>query len=376
MSTTPRVGVVGVGSIAHLKYLPILRRRTDLFTLGGLCDASPTALAGIDRVTGDVPRHVSLEDMLDAGSLDAVVLLTSGSHGALAAQVLGHGLPVLCEKPLALTRREIDELPPDPALQLGYMKLFDPAVVTAGEALRDAGEVRSIEVTVLHPSLERQLDYLPSWRPPPIEPPEATGVRGAPPARGPGRAALLEQALGPAAEPLGAAYADIICGSLVHDLYVVDALVGSPDSIDHAVTWSDASGPGSLEVSATLRGGRTRLSLRWHYLPDAPEYREIVAVHAEAGSVELTFPTPYRLHAPTTLRTTSGWRAGVQVQDHRVAEDPFEAELAAFHDVVVNGAEPRAGIADGRRDVLTCQRIARALARTHGHEIGGEAATA
>jgi hypothetical protein len=55
-------------------------------------------------------------------------------------------------------------------------------------------------------------------------------------------------------------------------------------------------------------------------------------------------------------------------------DEAFEAELTAFHGMVVDGRPPAAGAAEGRADIVTCQRAIAALARSRGVEIGGEAA--
>ncbi len=44
--------------------------------------------------------------------------------------------------------------------------------------------------------------------------------------------------------------------------------------------------------------------IRWHCLARYPAYRESLAAHHAEGSISLTFPSPYRLHAPTELAVT------------------------------------------------------------------------
>ncbi len=44
--------------------------------------------------------------------------------------------------------------------------------------------------------------------------------------------------------------------------------------------------------------------IRWHCLARYPAYRESLAVHHTEGSISLTVPSPYRLHAPTELAVT------------------------------------------------------------------------
>lgn len=173
MSRPMRIAVVGTGAVAQVVYLPLLHRRGDLFELHALCDRSETVLKAVGDRYGMLPanRHTSLAAMVDGVTLDGVILLTSGSHGALARAVLDAGLAVLCEKPLAYTLREADALAGEFRLQLGYMKLCDPAVAVARRWLEDIGALRAVEVVVLHPSMVAQLNHL---RLPPVTEPVGT----------------------------------------------------------------------------------------------------------------------------------------------------------------------------------------------------------
>ncbi len=55
-------------------------------------------------------------------------------------------------------------------------------------------------------------------------------------------------------------------------------------------------------------GGEARFTIRWHYLPDHPSYREEVRVVTDLASIELEFPSPYLLNAPTVLRVAPARR--------------------------------------------------------------------
>lgn len=164
MSSTPlRIALVGLGLVAQVVYLPILARRRDLFEIAAVCDLSPRLCDTIGERFRVSPerRFSALEQLLDAGDIDAVLLLTSGSHGAPALAVVQAGLPVLCEKQLCLTLAEADRLVDQPLLQLAYMKRFDPAFERAREIISDRGMPRSAEVVVLHPPIATQLEHAP-----------------------------------------------------------------------------------------------------------------------------------------------------------------------------------------------------------------------
>ena len=133
--------------------------------------------------------------------------------------------------------------------------------------------------------------------------------------------------------------------------------------------------PPSLEILGALAGG-ARLSIRWHYLARYPAYRETLAVHHEEGSISLTFPSPYLLHAPTELAVTGADGRFERVAALRSSVEAFEEELLAFWRLARHGEAAAAGIDEGRADIVTCQRIAARLAAASGLTIGGEAASA
>jgi predicted dehydrogenase len=374
-----RLGIAGLGAVAQSVHLPLLARLPDRFRVSAVCDLSPALRDAVgDRyAVAASSRHPSLDAMLAAGGLDGLVILTSGSHAAAATLGLEAGLAVLCEKPLAFTLAEADQLARVQArtggrLLLGYMKLYDPAVREARRILDhpDAPvgrELRAVEVTVLHPTGESQLAFahlLPG--PTDIDPAALTSL-----AREVDRAHL--EALGAdAAAALGPLYSGVLLSSVVHDLAVLRALHGDPLAVDRVDVWPDGVWPPSVAIDARLEGA-ARLSVGWHYLPNQPAYREEVRLHFDRGSLELIFPAPYRLHLPTRLVVRSGGSETVHEQRFESVREAFEEQLFAFEAMVRDGTPPLAGIAEGRADVVTCQRIVARLATDMGLAVGGEA---
>jgi predicted dehydrogenase len=335
-----RLGVIGLGAVAQAVHLPLLRNQRDLFEVTAVCDLS-AELAG--RVAerfglGTASHFRSAEELLDSGRVDAVLVLTSGSHGQVAGAALDRGLPALCEKPLAYTLAEADTLERLSAkegtpLQLGYMKLYDPAVRRAHRELAAARPaLRAVEVTVLHPSGASQLAHA-NLEPPPGDVPVA------------------------ALAAFGAETARLLAGEL--------------ERVDHADLWPEGSWS-SVAAEGVLAGG-VRLSLRWHYLDRYPAYREEVRVHHEQGSIALVFPSPYLLNAPTVLTVTDLDGDVARSREDRSTVEAFEQELVAFHRLVTDGRPVAAGIAEGRADIVTCQRIVGRLAERRGVELAGEA---
>jgi predicted dehydrogenase len=371
-----RVGVAGLGAVAQSVHLPLLARLHDTFEIAAMCDLSPALLAELGGRYGVAPaaRFASVEALLEATTIDGLIVLTSGSHGAVALAALDRGIAVLCEKPLAYTLAEADALAASPnagRLLLGYMKVFDPAVVEAALITSDPdsglGSLRAIDVTVLHPTSEAQLAFahlLPS--PTDLDPEVMAGLRAM-------TDDLVRQAIGPAADELGRLYSSIFLGSIVHELSVIRALAGDLVAVDRVDTWPGGAFPGSVSLAGRLADG-TRVTIGWHFLEDYPAYREDVRFHHVGGSVEVTFRSPYQLHRPTRLVVSTGGSETRREVVFESIEEAFETELLAFRDLIRDGTPPRTGIADGRTDILTCQRAIARLAAQRGLEIGGEAA--
>jgi predicted dehydrogenase len=251
---------------------------------------------------------------------------------------------------------------------VGYMKQYDPAVRRAEELLAELGgpaAIRSVEVTVLHPSAESQLAFASLTPARDVDPALLDSLRAA-------EHALVSRALGESAPDSVRALYGVALGSICHDLSLLRRFSGSPADISAVETWGP--GPGSVEISGTLPVAG-RFSIRWHYLADYPAYRETVVIHHDRGSLELVFPSPYLMNAPTTLTVVSGDGSGGESRtEWRDVTEAFEVQLAAFHAYVTEDEPPLTAAAGGLADIVTAQSIAARYAVQHDLPIGGEAA--
>ena len=322
-----RVAVVGLGRVARHVHLPLLHRMDQHFRITAVCDSQAAYANAVAEEYGLAPwaAFTNTDALLASGGFDAVMLLTSGSHAGLALEALAAKLPVFCEKPIAHTLVEAQEVADfGGQLMLGYMKQYDPAVAALREGL-DPTTIRHIDISVLHPP-ERFPET--EWAPEPTPPAGHHGDR----ARWEFR---------------------VLQDSVCHELALVRLLADAPElAVDFAASWgagqpldtpstpntpdhgSDDSA-GSLEFGGPLPHGG-RYSIRWHHLPHYPEYREAVYIHHEHGSLRLSFGNPYFFD-----RDGSG----------------FERELLAFHALVTEGTPPLSGAAEGVADIRTALRV-------------------
>ncbi|GGL97855.1 Gfo/Idh/MocA family protein [Nakamurella endophytica] len=389
MSAPIRIGLLGLGAVAQAVHLPLLARRSDLYRIAAVCELAPDVLEtigdryGIERSR----RFADYTAMLDAGGLDAVMILSRGSHAPAVLAAFERRLAVFCEKPLAFTTAEVDEVlaaQPDlghPALLLAYMKQYDPAVTAAAQALAEVDDVRLVEAMVLHPTGASQLDFarvVGSTQPLPQRAVDANAAEDA---------TLWAAAVGDADDALWRTYRGSLVSSLAHDLSVLRSLGTVPETVEYADIWrqrsrfavrevgrdrmSHGAHPASIAVQGGLASGG-RYTLGWHYLPDFPAYRETVRVVHGRGTVELVFPSPYLLQAPTELTVTTPDGDAERKMVRRSISEAFENQLVAFHAMLRDGRPPKSALSEGRDDIRICQQIVAAYAARTGARVGGE----
>jgi hypothetical protein len=77
-----RLGIAGLGAVAQAVHLPLLERLRDTYSIDAIADLSPALTGAIGeryRVDED-RRFATVEELVAAPDLDAVAILTSGSH--------------------------------------------------------------------------------------------------------------------------------------------------------------------------------------------------------------------------------------------------------------------------------------------------------
>jgi virulence factor len=94
-----RVGVIGLGDIAQKAYLPVLAARDDVELT--LMTRSPERLDRVSRQYGVPRRTTSLDDLIDGGIEAAFVHASTDAHADVVGRLLGAGVHVLVDKPLA-----------------------------------------------------------------------------------------------------------------------------------------------------------------------------------------------------------------------------------------------------------------------------------
>jgi len=103
-----RVGIIGLGSIAQKAYLPLLTSLADVTPV--LVTRNPNTLATVGDAYRVPDRFGSVEEAIGSGLDAALVHTPSATHPAIVATLLGSGVPVLVDKPLATDHSTASDL--------------------------------------------------------------------------------------------------------------------------------------------------------------------------------------------------------------------------------------------------------------------------
>ncbi|MCC3373604.1 Gfo/Idh/MocA family protein [Cohnella sp. REN36] len=105
-----KVGIIGQGRSGRDIHAQLLAKLGEYYTIAAVADSMPERQRLAEKEYG-CRAYATWEDMLNGEELDLVVNASpSHQHYPITLALLNRGLHVLCEKPLAKTTREVDDL--------------------------------------------------------------------------------------------------------------------------------------------------------------------------------------------------------------------------------------------------------------------------
>ena len=146
-----RIGLIGCGAIAQVAHLPAVLSSPQV-ELAAISDLDASRLQYLRRRYRLGP--IAFRDYRDVvGRVDAVILaLPNHLHAPVGVELLSRGIHVLCEKPLALTRQECEQLcqaarSTASVLAVGFVARFFPSTELTKQLLesRFLGELQSFD---------------------------------------------------------------------------------------------------------------------------------------------------------------------------------------------------------------------------------------
>jgi len=339
-----RIGVVGCGAIAQVQHLPNLLELEEEFEVALVCDLSPS-LARYAAGRFKVPRWTSeLGQVLDA-DLDAVLLCHTDPKTEAAIAALGAGKHVLIEKPVCTSLQETEALvaAAERSGRVGlaaYMKIYDPAFELAQREVAAMGPIRFVQINHFHPDNRLHLGQFRVRH-------FADLPEGAARERREAYRARLQEAFGelfPQAEPA--------CGityGLIHDLYSLRAMLGSPSAVLSVQIWNNYRA-----ITAVLEfPGGARCALSRVDLEELWDFEETLEVYSDAKRVLLSYPTGFsrRVLSKVVVQGTDERGTAFRKEPAIPWESAFTRELRHFHQCITQGAAPRSPLTGVRRDV-------------------------
>ena len=351
-----RVGVIGAGLIAQVMHLHYLRELSDRFEIAAICDvaadnaAASAARYGVSRTTTDW-RELLREP------IDAVLVLTGGSHAPMAIEAAKAGIHVLVEKPMCFSSAEAAAMIEAAAaagvtLMVAYNKRYDPAYIRFREEVANLPDRRFVRITTLESPIPPYAAHYPLN--PITRPADEVAER----LRAESEASIT-QAIGDADPVFRRIYHAVLLDTMVHELNAVRGLLGEPDRLDYVDLHEKT-------VSVFLQFGELPAVIHWIDLPGIARYSMEFALYSPERRISLTFPSPFLRSAPTIIATEggeSGSARSMATEEVTSYDSSFKRELVAFHAAVVSGAPIATPGSDAARDIAFCEAIIR-CART------------
>ncbi len=334
----------------HLHYL---RELSDRYEIAAVCDLSRTVVDSVGEAYGVDGRFTDWTALLEV-PLDAVLVLTTGSHEPMAVAAAQAGRHVLIEKPIALSEAEGQAIiaagkKAGVRLMVGYMKRYDPAVERMADELRDLRPLRFARSTTAEYPLKWYVAHYPIVRGTDIDARTVATLQADDEAR-------VTAAIQVTDPVLRYAYRHSLLDSMIHDINLMRALLGEPNALRFASVAQEG-------ISLFLDFPPAAAAMHWVNLTDgvARYQQEFAFFHPERRAT-LVFPSPFLRSAPVELVLEGGSQEGPRswrTVETISFESAFKRELLEFYGCITQDREPRTTAEDAVRDVALCQAIIR-----------------
>lgn len=355
MTRRLKTGVIGAGVIAQVMHLHYLRELSEHFETVAVCDISKENAENNAQRFNIAKTFTDWREMLRDDEIDAVFILTSGSHAPIAVAAAKAGKHILVEKPMCFSVAEGLEMraAADAAgvtLMVAYPKRYDPAFERFRTLARRVAEPRLMRVTTFESPF---LPYIGHYSLAPVSsaPPEAvTTLRTE-------TAAAITRAIGDVNPFLREKYHLVLLDTLVHEINTVRGVFGEPTSLEYVDMQTG-------QLTVILKFGELSVAIHWLDLPGITRYGMEFALYGPQQRVTLDFPSPFLRSAPATVELVEGEPGTARsrsISEITSYESAFKLEIIAFYDAVIAGKAPMTNAEDSIHDLALCEAIIRFL---------------
>lgn len=343
--TRIRIGVIGCGAIAQIQHLPNLAQLHREFEVPIICDLSEkTAKAAAKRF--HIPKYVTNYTELLKTDIDAVLLCHGDPKTEVALAAFEAGKHVFIEKPVCFSLQELDAMVSAQQIagkigQAGYMKAHYPAFQYAKNEVDSMDSYRYVQINHLHPNNRLHLSQFDVERFSDIQ--EDTFL----PAHTARKAALFD-AIGDVSPEAERAFF-LLSGSMIHDLYSLRVMLGSPSEVISAEVWSDGQG---VNIVFGFPNG-ARCIATWVDLPDLWDFKETLEIYGDNKRVIVSYPTGFSrgilsdvtIHGIDSVGTTYSKIPALEW------ESAFVRELRHFYVCITEGEDCYTSLESARKDI-------------------------
>jgi predicted dehydrogenase len=350
-----KIGIIGLGEVAQLMHLPILRDMGDKFTIVAAADISPSLLNFI-REKYRIPQGFSSpEELIEKSDIEGVFILSPDQyHGEYIEKSLRKGRHVFVEKPIALAATEVEGLLrleqeyPQQVVMVGYMRRYAAPFIKALELLKSSPQ--KVEYLRFRDIICEGPFYIGQTRPVfypkdiPAELLEESGER---------RRRHLDWAIGAEASDAERSAYQMLTGLGCHSFSAVRELFGPPKKI-LSVSWAKA---GTHLVIVMDFGGFLGL---YELVNDQNivQFDAAIEIFQHNRKLLLKYETPYIRHQPMSLEVIESGMADTMTTIYGPSyRDPFQAELERFYDCVTPNEKPKTGMEDALEDLKIFEAV-------------------
>lgn len=137
-----RVGVIGLGSFAHVARLPVLAA-LDTVEMTACMARTPETVDRVARRFGFIKKYTDLTKLIEESGIEAAVVATpKQTHYDIVIPLLEKGIHVFCEKPMAMSLSQAEEMVScarenNLVLMIGFNRRYAPVYDWAKQEFAD-----------------------------------------------------------------------------------------------------------------------------------------------------------------------------------------------------------------------------------------------
>ena len=340
-----KIGVIGCGAVAQVQHLPNLKHLHREYEVAIVCDLSKGAVEAAAK-RFDIQNYVTDYKKLLDSDIDAVLLCHGDPKTKVALAAFEAGKHVFIEKPVCFSLQEIDTMidaqrKSGTVAQAGYMKVHDPAFQLAKREVDMMEDYRFVQINHLHPNNSLHLSQFDLQRFDDVPSETFDPARSA-------RVAARKEAIGDVSPQVERAFY-LLSGSMIHDIYSLRVMLGSPNEVISADVWAEGGG---VNIVFGYPNG-ARCVATWVDLPELWDFKETLEIYGSNKRVLVSYPTGFSrgilsevtIHGIDSNGTTYSKTPAIEW------ESAFVRELRHFHACITEGLTCYTPLESARKDI-------------------------